>query len=307
LPFARAQATGPRFGLRPSLYGKTTLEKGHFQYAVKAGSKLQDAVEVLNFSKAPITLELYAADLVQTKGGSLAPAQRDDEMHEVGAWMKLERESVTVPPGGKKYVSFTVSVPKGKRPRDYLGAVVASTQPQASAGSAMAIQSRVALISRVRVPGKPHLEASISGVRVAPQGRNREFTIELENTGNLLFTAEGRIDVTNDGRRLSAVTLTPPNLYLIPGGRATFHATWAPPFYGNRTTVATFDLASPGEKSRQITSEATTMSFFSWTPIVVLGLLLVLTVIGLYRRTRRTGGPAAFSAADPSAGATFSQ
>jgi hypothetical protein len=300
-PLAGAQQPGgPLFGLRPSLYGKTTLEKGHFQYAVKAGSKVQDAVEVLNLTDESLKVQLYPADLEQSPGGAVSPAQATDEMEAVGEWMGLERDSVTLPPKGKKYVSFTVDVPKDVRPGDYLGAVVGAVNTEQMING-LTVESRVALTARVRVPGSPKLAAEIGPLRVTDGGRT--FDVELRNTGNLFFTTKGTVDIDSGGRRVASLRLSPPDVYLIPGGRASFRARWDdPPLFGGRTAVASFDTNTPDEGFRRLSSDAAQISFFSTTFVmVVIGLIggIAVLLVVLRRRTA-TPPPAADHSLAPS-------
>jgi hypothetical protein len=293
-PLAGAQQPGgPLFGLRPSLYGKTTLEKGHFQYAVNAGAKVQDAVEVLNLTDEDLKVELYPADLEQSPGGAVSPTQAADETDAVGKWMDLERSSVTLAPKAKKYVSFTVDVPKGVRPGDYLGAVVGSVETQ-KAVNGLTVESRVALTARVRVPGEPKLAAEIGPLRMTNGGRT--FEVELRNTGNLFFTTKGTVDIDSGGRRVASLRLSPPDVYLIPGGRASFRARWdSPPLFGGRRAVASFDTTTPDEGFRRLSSNAVEISFFSTTfaTVVVLSIGGIAVLLFVLRRRTATPPPAA--------------
>ncbi len=283
------QPGGPIFGLRPSLYGKTTLEEGHFQYAVKAGSSVQDAVEVINLTDRRQEIRLYPADLEQTADGTVSPAQASDDKKTVGKWMKLERDSVSLPAKGRKYVSFTVDVPDGVRPGDYLGAVVGSVDAERAVGG-FTVESRVALTARVRVPGQPKLAAEIGPLRVFDEGRS--FTVELRNTGNLFFTTVGTVDIQSGGRRVASLRLSPPDVYLIPDGRATFRAKWdSAPLFGGRTAVASFDTRSPGEEFQRLSSDAVTLSYFPTTGLVVAIVLAAAIALLLVVLRRRTAPP----------------
>ena len=288
-PRGSAQRNGPLFGLRPSLYGKTTLEKGHFQYAVKAGSSVQDAVEVLNLTDQPLTVTMYAADLEQSPSGSVSPAQANDEMKMVGAWMNLERDTVTLAPKAKRYVSFSVEVPKGIGPGDYLGAVVGSVEAERTANG-LTVESRVALTARVRIPGEPKLDAAIGSLRTSDGGR--AFTVELRNTGNLFFTTQGTVDIESNGQRVASLRLSPPDVYLIPGGRATFAARWDnPPLFGDRVATASFDTRSPDEGFHRLSGEPLPVSYRSDAAVLGVVALIALAIVLLMILRRRTSKP----------------
>ena len=294
-PLAGAQSSSglsaPLFGLKPAMAGKTTLESGHYQYAVTAGSTLEDGVIVYNFSDSPLTLQLYPADVITPRGGGVTPVDPHQTMHEVGAWLKLEESQLTVPAKSSTFVAFALSVPATIAPGDHLGAVVASQEAQTAPGT-IGVERRVALIVRVRVPGVPRLATSIGPLNVRKQGRSRIFTIKVRNTGNLLFTATGNIEITDHGRRVAELPLSPADVYVIPGGVATFHATWRDaPLFGARTAVASFDARTKGGL-QQASSRPTAVRSARPGPWIAGGasalVVVLLLVIGsVVRSTRR--------------------
>lgn len=266
------------------------LESGHYQYAVKAGSSIEDGVIVYNFTDEALTLKLYAADVVTPEGGGVTPVDPGRKMHEVGAWLTLEQNQVTLPPEDDVFVGFAVKVPATAGPGDHLGAVVASHEADPAPGS-IAVEQRVALIARVRIPGRPELKNTIGPLHVKTRGRDREFSVELRNVGNLLFTAKGTIDINEGGRRVASLPLSPPEVYVIPGGEAVFRAAWRnAPLFGSRRAVASFDTRAKGVPFRRISSRPVSVRFISlaWPAVggVVLLLLIVLLLIWA-RRTRR--------------------
>lgn len=297
-PAAHSQQGRALFGLRPSLYGKTMLEDGHFQYAVKAGSSVQDAVEVINSSAEKLELELYAADMEQASDGSLAPKDVTQKMDAVGRWIELERDEVAVPPKSSRFVSFTIEIPPTLGPGDHIGAVVASAiTGRTPAG--LNIESRVALIARVRVPGTPKLDAEIGPLSVED---GTSFRVDVRNTGNLLFTAKGTIDISDGGRRVASVPLDPPDIYLIPGGTATFRAVWtSAPLFGTRDAVVSLDTTSPKVPFERLTGRPVTTSYFAGSLValaVTIALALFVVLIFVRRRVRTPTRPGPSRRAD---------
>jgi hypothetical protein len=270
-----AQARGAEFGLKPALSGKTTLEDGHYQYAVKAGTSIEDGIVVVNFSDKPITLRLYAADVVTPRGGGVAPVDPGQRMKSVGAWVQLERSDVEVPGKDQVFVGFAVRVPDALSPGDHLGAIVASRDGEPTPGG-ISVEQRVALITRVRIPGTPSLKTEIGPVHVASRGRSRIFRVELRNVGNLLFTAKGTVDVTEGGERVASIPLTPSEVYLIPKGKSTFIARWDdPPLFGSRRAVASFDTRAAGVPFRRISSMPVAVKLVSWLWLIMIACVFI--------------------------------
>ena len=278
----------PVFGLRPGLYGRTTLEQGHYQYAVDPPGSVDDSVTVFNFSDREIELRIYAADMVQTLQGGLAPSQAQDKQKGVGLWLKPEVSSIKVPANGRQRVGMRLEVPRFTAAGDHVGAIVAAKPPDEGA-EGLVIETRVALTVRVRIPGEANLNGEVGPLTVSNAGGDRKFKVQVRNTGNLLFTTDGKIEIRQGSGVVATIPVKPDAVYVIPGGRAEFEATWTKtPLFGGRTAVAKFGITTPGDETKQIDSGTLSLSFFSW---LVLGLVLLVIVgsIGwvLVRRRRQ--------------------
>ncbi len=281
----------PLFGLRPGHWGRTTLEEGHYQYAVDPPAQLDDYVEVFNFTDEPVELAMYAADMVQSLQGGLAPAQAEDEQKEVGKWLVPSVSMITVPPDSKRRVSIHLEVPTFVSPGDHIGAIVAAKAPdeEGQGGTALAVETRVALTVRVRVPGEANLAGEAGPLTVSNVGGDRKFTVDVRNTGNLLFTIDGNVEIRGGDGVVAEIETKPEGIYVIPGGRARFEATWSStPLFGGRTAVAKFKVVSAGDEKAEFESDSLSMTFFSWLAILIaLVVLLGATVAFLIRRRRR--------------------
>ncbi|MFN2568935.1 MAG: hypothetical protein ABR564_04965, partial [Candidatus Dormibacteria bacterium] len=148
---AQGPSGKPDYGVRAALTGKTTLEKNHFSYALVPGGTVGDAIIVSNFTSAAITFRIHGADLITTQGGGVAPAPEDAPLHLAGAWIHVKTPELKVPAHQELTDPFTVTIPPGQPPGDYLGAVVAAPQPVGGPG--IHVLTREALIARVTVPG----------------------------------------------------------------------------------------------------------------------------------------------------------
>ncbi len=287
-PPPAASQGNPNFGLKAGLYGQTTLEAGiHFQYAVRPGAAVNDSVDVVNLTDEAHTYHVYGADLIQGADGSLAPNFPADRQGDAGAWIHLSTGSVSLGPKGIQKVAFTVNVPEDASPGDHLGAVVASFMPPAKPG-VIVVESRVALMVRVRIPGVARLDGVVGRLRVGRGRGARRFSVEVRNTGNLLLTTLGKIEVKHGHDTVAVVPVKPTQIYIIPGGKARFTARWTgTPWFGRRKSTAVFTLSAFREHDIERRSNTLTLSFFSWLVIILLLLLILGTVAYIYWRRRR--------------------
>ncbi|MFE5711175.1 hypothetical protein ACFQ7J_10180 [Streptomyces sp. NPDC056501] len=277
-------AVGAPFGVRAGLYGLTTLAGGHFGYALKAGARIEDSAVIYNESDEARTFHVYGADVANAAGGGLAPAQEGQEMAAVGAWLKLDSEAtVTVRPKGRATVRFSLAVPVGTPPGCYLGSLVTALRTPAVSGG-VNTETRIARLVELTVPGTADLQVSLTELEHRPAGGGEEFTVTVRNTGNVLYTFAGTLNITGGGSART-VPLTPTGIYVIPGGSATITGRLADlPALGRRAVTASVTATVPGGAAKTVDSNTIRLSSFPWLIATVtvgaflaLGLLLVIT------------------------------
>jgi hypothetical protein len=284
------------FGVHPVQQGQTTLPGGHFNFALKPGDRISDGMVVENFSDHPIDFHLYGADLLTVPGGGVAPAQPTDTMREAGTWLAFARTQVTIPAHSHATQAFSVALPAAVDPGEHLGAAVAAAvvgrSPQGSA-----IEARTALVVVITVPGIASPSASLGALgRADNEPGPIEFQVALTNTGNLLLTYAGTVDVFDRaGRKLASLPLTPGDAYVVPAGQVALSAAWKDslPTSGDYTAVATVTILASGKPVATLTSSSLALSF-SHQPSTVVGAAIIAIVVLLLaaaallaRRVRR--------------------
>ena len=129
---------------------------------VSPGQPLTDAVVVRSSFSEPREVFLYAADAQPATGGGFGFSARDEPQEQVGAWLRLAQDRVTVPSDGSVRVPYTVVVPRGTGGGEYVGAVVAEPVDQQT-GSGVQSRTRFAMAVYLRVPGGPSEAGSERG------------------------------------------------------------------------------------------------------------------------------------------------
>jgi hypothetical protein len=283
------------FGVHPLLQGQTTLPGGHFSFALVAGQTASDGVVVENFSDRALDFHIYGADLLTAAGGGLAPAQATDVMREAGAWIDVETPRVTIPAHSRTTSMFTVTLPSAISPGEHFGALVAAavvgTSPQGGT-----IEARTALITNITVPGTSIPSGRLGALtRSAGTPRGVGFAIVLSNTGNLLLTYAGSVDVLDSGgRTVATLPLTPTSAYVVPDGHVGLDAVWPglPPS-GTYSAKATVTILARGTPVATLTSQSLPLSFASPASIlpavalVLGGFVLAAGIVIAVRRRRR--------------------
>ncbi|MGW1115661.1 hypothetical protein ACWD5B_00860 [Streptomyces tanashiensis] len=287
-PTPPESAAGAPFGVQAGLYGLTTLTGGHFGYALKAGARIEDSAVIYNESDEARTFHVYGADVTNAAGGGLAPAQEGQKMAAVGAWLKLDSEAtVTVRPKSRATVRFSLAVPDGTPPGSYLGSLVTALRTPAVSGS-VNTETRIARLVELTVPGAADLQVSLTELEHRPAGGGEEFTVTVRNTGNVLYTFAGTLNITG-GSSARTVPLTPTGIYVIPGGSATLTGRVADlPALGRRAVTASVTATVPGGGAKTVDSNTVRLSFFPWLiAVLTVGGLLALGLILFITRKRR--------------------
>jgi len=114
-----------------------------FIYALASGGSKSDALLITNNTEQTKTLDLYPADSTPTTGNGFALKQKAEAMDEVGSWIKLEKNSVTLAPHERTAVGFALDVPAGQAPGLYAGAIMLSDNSAATVESGIGINTRM--------------------------------------------------------------------------------------------------------------------------------------------------------------------
>lgn len=182
----------------------------NFGYEVEPGDEVHDAVVVTNMTAAPLTLAVYAADAFTTSSGQLDLLPAGEPSSDVGAWVELDEQEVTLDAGEAATVPFTVTVPEDATPGDHSGGIVTSFR-STQGGSTVALDSRLGSRMHVRVAGSlaPAVDATDVRVDYHPSWNpfaagSATVTYVLRNTGNTRAAAADSASVAGPVGLLSA-------------------------------------------------------------------------------------------------------
>lgn len=288
VPTAAADQSVPLYGMRPALAGRTTLAGGHFSYALPAGGHADDAVDLVNFSPGPLTVDVYPANLSSTPQGGLAPGQPGAPSTGATSWVQLQQATLILAPRTEARDRFVLSIPTGTPPGDYLTAIVGTQAGGPIVTGNLILQSRVALVVEVRVLGHVQPGLRLGSLTVQRHDDAEDLSLMVTNDGNTLTALRGEVDVeTPSGDR--TVTLGPDDVYVIPGGSATLTGTWQGlPFLGRGRLEATVTGLVDGRPVGTYRAAPVTLLFIPWTVLGSAAAALAALVAGwLLTRRRR--------------------
>jgi hypothetical protein len=214
LPAAAAGAGGNgAFGLTPAP-DSSGRAAPFFDMPVAAGHSAAGTTIISNLGQTTEKLKISQSTGVTAANGGSAFSRSFQSCSGPGCWVTGLPAAVTLPAGTDARVQFTVRVPAGTRPGQYLAGITAESaarpQPvrvgsngkttaraviieQVTVGVAVTVGSLSQLTTRLRIPG-------VSGEAVGPTAR---LDIGLRNAGQTFAHAVGTATCTVAGQRHS--------------------------------------------------------------------------------------------------------
>lgn len=284
-----------KFSIEP--YSLSPNSRPYFTPVLTPGVPAKDRVVVVNETKRPLTLDLYASQAINTKSGGFALEPNFKPKVDMGAWIHLPYSVITVPPLSGDIVPFTYDVPDGVPPGDYSGGIVAEeTSGTVTKAGAVRIQALLAVGTAVygRVPGPLHPALAVTKVRMSTTnplasefggGVDATVTYTVTNTGNENVTPEATVSVSPlVGVGPSAHVALP---QLLPGSTVEFTHTFG--------DVAPFGSLT-GEVSVQAlgvrSSGSAGVFVVPWGLVAVVVLVVLFLIVIFWRRRRRRAATA---------------
>jgi hypothetical protein len=186
----------------------------------KPKQKQRGAFVLENLGAAPIKVFVEPEDWAQGLSGDRGPVD----------WLKVRPESLTLRPGKRAKVKYTVRVPKGAVGE--LRSQIFFVTEQGGEGESALMRSRLGTIIYVAVEGTARLEGSINRVQVlyAPgtPGVDRpdrmDVILSIHNQGNTHMIPEGEVVVHDEHGQAVATLRLVKGWGLLPSQEDNYHA-----------------------------------------------------------------------------------
>jgi hypothetical protein len=195
-------AGGASFSLRPVRYDPAVpATQSYFIIRAENGQSFQDEVRVSNTGDAAGTARLYPVDAATGANSGLVYLSSADPRTDVGAWITLDQDELTLGPGENRIVKFTVTIPRDARPGQHLGGLVAEnaqTEVQPQQGALQVnFQRRMVTAVQVNLPGASVEKLAITGVTSEVAAGYQVLRIGLRNEGTELVKPVGTVQVAD--------------------------------------------------------------------------------------------------------------
>lgn len=283
------------YGVRPT-DNEVGTARPNFSYLAKPGGTLRDSIDVVNLSDEPLTVGVYAADAFTPGQGLIDLLPNDGTSRDVGAWITVDVESVTVPANDSVTVPFTITVPADATPGDHTGGVVTSLLTQQGT---IGVDHRIGTRVYIRVAGELSPRLALSDVDVSfgsgfnPfSGGAATVTYTVNNVGNVRLDARQSIELTGPFGVLGKSHAVADLGELLPGSSLTLtekvEGVWA---LGQvKGTVSLDPFPSDPDSDvmvRSVSASSTAWFAFAKGHLVVGFVVIAAAIAAVWMRARR--------------------
>jgi len=263
--------------------------RDYFTYTASPGQQIRDTVGITNRSDRRLTFRLYATDAFNTEDGSFALLTADRQPSDVGTWISLAKSTLTVKPGRRVDVPFTLKVPANATPGDHSGGILAAVTEQETTadGQRLNVDRRVAARVYLRVDGPISSSLQVDRISADHSGpvlgrRTVKVTYRVRNTGNVRLAGDARVYVRGplDWPQGTPAEREIPEL--LPGSSYTFTDTVSGVLPAVRMQAAVrLTPSDPGQVSPSrpsLTTRTTGLWMVPWAGLGIAAVLLLLLV-----------------------------
>jgi hypothetical protein len=196
----------------PALNTQHPFPNGYFEYTAGAGTTINDTVLVGNAGGTRGSFYIYSSDGETSPATGVVYADRAHPFPDgpagngeygAGDWIHPSVSSISVDPGTKIPVAFSVAVPAAVHPGDWVGSISAEITAQQSAGTGGAVGLRViertTIAVVIHVPGevdRTSVTVGAPSVKVDSQGR-QVMSIPLQYLGDVLLKPVMHFHITD--------------------------------------------------------------------------------------------------------------
>jgi hypothetical protein len=275
--------------------------RGAFDYEILPRGLVRDWVAVSNYGDKRVTVRLFGKDATSTPGASFEVQKSGEAPKDLGAWIALKKNKVTIPPRTEIVVPFQLGVPYNATPGDHAGAIVLSllAKEPKPAGGTIVVDHRVGLRIHLRVPGDLKPSLAVEGLKVLWNGQgdllgrgDAKVSYLVRNTGNVVMDVDSDIDLTRVLGLPSTDAMVPQIKELLPGGTARVERV-VKNVFGTGPMKAQVTLhgvpTDPDLADRKVdVTKSAGLQAWPWVLIaIVVALMALLGTGGWYERRRR--------------------
>ena len=205
IPNAHAAGGQASFSMQPvNSDPSNPLTRSYFIFDGKPRVVETNSIRVTNTGTLVGTALLYPVDATTAQTSGVAYLSKGEPRKDVGAWITLAVQQVTLNPGQSQIVPFQVTIPGGVRSGQHLGGIVAENAAQQTSTSTnnknmfqVKVKTLTIVAVQVNLPGTSVEQLSASSIQSGGDNGYQRLLVGLSNNGNVMLKPYGSLRVTN--------------------------------------------------------------------------------------------------------------
>lgn len=192
----------------------------YFNLTIEPGQSLQLKAALGNNGSAAIPARTYAADAYSIINGGFGAKDRDSTPTGTTTWLSYPTQVLQLPAGQANIRTFTVTVPAGTAPGEYLSSIILENDvPIQGSGSVVLNQIvRQVVAVSIRVPGPLEPAFTLGSASHKITADRSVIDVQITNTGNSNLKPAGNLVIhDHTGKTISQAPLTMDSLYAHAG------------------------------------------------------------------------------------------
>jgi len=206
---AQSEENEPRFSISPvATKTPASVKNGYFVYKLRSGATATGSVLLRNTGKKPVVIELAVLDARTSQTGGSAFAETGSKPAAVGTWITLAQPKVTLQPGAKKQIGFSIQVPESVERGQHLAGITAyvvknPAKDGKQTGASIVVQTRYVIAVQVDVPGTWTPSMKIPAVSLLEQPSGTVIGVSIRNDGDTFVKPSGSMTLSDStGKRV---------------------------------------------------------------------------------------------------------
>jgi hypothetical protein len=200
-----AAGGGAHFSITPgSIPHANVVHRGYFTYTSKPDNLIQDSIHVTNIGTVRGSVDLYAVDATTSQTSGVAFVDPEAPRQDVGAWITLSSQKVTLNPGQSQDVPFSLRVPGKVRPGQHGGGIIArDATSQTVSSNSRSIHTDVQVHMQeilgvlVNISGTTVEKLNITGITYDRKSTSQNLLVGLANTGTQMVHPSGILQISD--------------------------------------------------------------------------------------------------------------
>jgi len=185
------------------------IHRGYFTYTSQPDMLVEDSIHVTNVGTVRGSVDLYAVDATTSQTSGVTFFTPDDPRRDVGAWITLSSQKITLNPGQSQDVPFSLRIPSAVRPGQHGGGIIARDAiDQTVSSNSGAIHTTVQVHSQeilgvlVNLPGTLVEKLDVTGITYDQKSMSQNLLVGLANTGTQIIHPSGILQISDKKGKL---------------------------------------------------------------------------------------------------------